>query len=84
MGLNIQASGSSGRAPVLPQPEDVFLSWLLVQPSGADLAQAAEIEIGKLQRYRGTRAGPQKLLKLFEGLREAVGQGPAIPSTMPQ
>ncbi|WP_244483238.1 hypothetical protein [Mesorhizobium sp. 1M-11] len=77
MGLNMQGRYAGGFAS--PQPEDVFLSWLLAQPGGADLAEAAEIEIRKLQRYQGNHPGPQKLLELFEGLRGSAAPGSTIP-----
>jgi hypothetical protein len=35
-----------------PQLEGVFLSWLLAQPIGADLAAAADIEISRLGRWQ--------------------------------
>ena len=76
MGLSFQAGHARGGASTQPQPEDVFLSWLLAQPAGANLAEAAEIEIGKLQRYQGGHPGPQRLLELFKGLRQPQPRTP--------
>lgn len=35
---------------VQPTPEDLFLAWLLRLPYGADVSQAARLEIARLDR----------------------------------
>lgn len=72
MGLNVGANQIAGQATAQPQPEDVFLSWLLAQPAGTNLAEAAETEIARLQRYQGDHPGPRRLVELFEALRGSV------------
>jgi hypothetical protein len=57
------------RTPLeLPEPEDVFLCWIVAQPEGKDLLAAAQAEIVKLQTYRGNHTGPRRLLDLFAQL----------------
>lgn len=79
MGLIVEAGRIRERISAPPLPEEVFLSWLLAQPAGADLAAAAEIEIRKLQRYRGGHPGPRRHVALFEAL-----QGTGGPKTRAQ
>lgn len=50
----------------VPQPEDVFLSWLIAQPRGSDLASSAAREIRRLGAYSGSHPGPKRLGELFE------------------
>ncbi|CAM5304260.1 hypothetical protein MAUB1S_05312 [Mycolicibacterium aubagnense] len=78
MGLNVEARHLAGQPAALQQPEDVFLSWLLAQPAGTDLAAAATIEIARLQRYRGDHPGPRRLAELFEALQGSVAPGSKI------
>ena len=54
------------------QPEDVFLAWLLSQPSEIDLAQAARREIARLDRAAPLGAGPKRLRQLMIELVEAA------------
>jgi len=72
MGLNVTATHLAAQPTALPSPEDVFLSWLLAQPVGTDLAAAATMEIARLQRYRGDHPGPRRLVGLFEDLQRSV------------
>ena len=78
MGLNVEPRHIAGQSPALPQPEDVFLCWLVTQPVGTDLAAAAEVEIARLQRYQGDHPGPRRLVELFEALQGSVIPGAAI------
>ncbi len=78
MGLNVEPRQIVGQSAALQQPEDVFLSWLLAQPVGADLAKAANIEIARLQRYQGDHPGPRRLIELFEALQGSIAPGSAI------
>ena len=76
MGLSAAPQACRRRVSGLAQPEDVFLSWLLAQPPGADLAAAADAEIRRLDRYEGPHPGPRRLVELFETLRgSATGAG---------
>jgi hypothetical protein len=47
-------SGVEPRAlsPAQPAPEDLFLAWFLRLPHGADVTQAARLEIARLDRER--------------------------------
>jgi hypothetical protein len=38
--------------PVQPTPEDLFLAWLMRLPYGADISQAARLEIARLDRVK--------------------------------
>lgn len=78
MGLNVEPRQIAGQSAALQQPEDVFLSWLLAQPVGADLAAAANIEIARLQRYQRDHPGPRRLVELFEALQGSIAPGSAI------
>lgn len=62
MGLR---NGASACSASLPQPEEVFLSWLVAQPEGTDLMDAANTEIRRLEAYRGGHHGPRRLKELF-------------------
>lgn len=80
MGLRFDTARLSPAVLRLPEPEDVFLSWLMQQPPGRDLAAAARAEIQRLRRYQGQHSGPGRLAELFEALHrslrsEPVGQG---------
>ena len=64
------AAFNAGKAPGrLPEPEEVFLAWLLVQPANGDLAAAADLEIGRLAAYRGVNDGPARLGAIFREFR---------------
>ena len=47
------------------RPEAVFISWLLWQPRGADLAAEALKEIAKLSRHRRKHPDIERLRALF-------------------
>lgn len=74
MVLTVETGRIRERVSTLPQPEEVFLSWLLAQPAEVNLVVAAEVEIRKLQRYRGGHPGPRRLVALFEALQRASGR----------
>ena len=65
MGLNVERRGAAARSTPLPQPEEVFLSWLAAQPQGSDLMNAANTEIRRLEGYRGEHQDPRRLKELF-------------------
>ena len=73
MRLNLAAPEARSR---LPEPEEVFLSWLLVQPAGRDLAAAADLEIEKLRRYSGSHDGPKRLGDIFAAFRASLASRP--------
>lgn len=56
----------------LPEPEEVFLSWLLAQPSGSDLGPAVDDQIERLAGYAGVHDGPRRLAGLFREFRESL------------
>lgn len=56
------------------RPESVFISWLLWQPKGADLAAEALKEVRKLARYGERDPDITRLRALFASL--AGGDGP--------
>lgn len=72
MGLMLDHHANNPAKP-LPQPEDVFVAWLLALPRGLDLAAATDAEILRLRRYAGSHQGPARLLDLFKGLRQSLG-----------
>lgn len=53
------------------KPESVFISWLLWQPRGADLAVEALKEVQKLSRYEDTDPDIARLRSLFASLAGA-------------
>lgn len=55
------------------KPESVFISWLLWQPRGADLAVEALKEMQKLSRYEGSDPDIARLRSLFASLAGAGG-----------
>ena len=55
------------------KPESVFISWLLWQPRGADLAVEALKEMQKLARYTGGDPDIARLKALFASLAGADG-----------
>lgn len=55
------------------KPESVFISWLLWQPRGADLAVEALKEMQKLARYGGADPDIARLRSLFASLAGANG-----------
>ena len=60
--LAITDSGFAGK------PESIFISWLLWQPHGADLAVEALKEIQKLSRYEKIDPDIARLKALFASL----------------
>lgn len=62
----IQPSGTE-------RPESVFISWLLWQPRGADLAAEAWKEVQKLSRYESADPDIARLRTLFASLAGADG-----------
>jgi hypothetical protein len=80
MGLRVEPHVAGHKSAGLPQPEEVFLCWLMAQPEGADLAAAADVEIGRLGRYAGRYPGPRKLAGLFRDFRHCLDADPAAPS----
>ncbi|MDF1633205.1 hypothetical protein [Mycoplana sp. MJR14] len=65
--INSEPSGSG-------RPESVFISWLLWQPRGADLAVAAAKEISKLAPYQDRDPDIVRLRRLFEQLAGRTGR----------
>jgi len=55
------------------RPESVFISWLLWQPRGADLAVEALKEVQKLARCRNVDPDIARLKALFASLAGADG-----------
>lgn len=80
MRLRVEPHVAGHKSAGLPQPEEVFLSWLMTQPEGADLAAAADVEIGRLGRYAGRHPGPRKLAGLFGDFRHCLDTVPAALS----
>jgi len=67
--LAILDNGSTGTG----KPESVFISWLLWQPRGADLAVEALKEVQKLAHYQDTDPDIARLKALFASLAGADG-----------
>ncbi|MDX3928375.1 MAG: hypothetical protein QHC90_21545 [Shinella sp.] len=55
------------------RPEAVFISWLLWQPRGADLAVEALKEVQKLSRYQDRDPDIARLRSLFASLAGQPG-----------
>lgn len=72
MGLTLERERQGPSASLLPEPEDIFVSWLMSVPSGADLVAAADIEIIRLMQYTGSHPGPARLAALFRGFRRSL------------
>ncbi|MER9657690.1 hypothetical protein NKJ26_30325 [Mesorhizobium sp. M0152] len=81
--MGLSAEHHVARRPIagLPQAEDVFVSWLLAQPEGSDLAAAADIDIRRLDRYEGRHPGPQKLAELFREFQRCLSADPVAEET---
>lgn len=56
------------------RPESVFISWLLWQPRGADLAVEALKEVRKLARYKDRDPDIDRLRSLFTSLAGQAGK----------
>ncbi len=54
------------KAGRMPSPEDVFLSWMFSLPAGADLPQAARIEIARIDGAGHACAALSHLRGLFQ------------------
>ena len=67
LGIYMFATTESGLSSS-GKPESVFISWLLWQPRGADLAVEALKEMQKLARYQGTDPDITRLTALFASL----------------
>lgn len=73
MGLSLSNEAATS-AKRLPEPEEVFLSWLLSQPAGRDLAVAADMEIERLRHYSGPHDGPKRLGAIFTEFRASLSR----------
>lgn len=49
----------------LPEPEDIFLAWLLQVPEGVDLAAAAQREVERIDQSRVRGMAVARLRDLF-------------------
>ncbi|WAX95484.1 hypothetical protein N7E70_000950 [Aminobacter sp. NyZ550] len=67
-------------ASVMPEPEQVFLAWLVAQPEGGNLHEAASRQATRLAEYGGRHPGPRRLRQLFLDLAAELGGGRAMPS----
>ncbi|WP_412050837.1 hypothetical protein ACK6D9_04800 [Hoeflea sp. Naph1] len=56
----------------LPEPEEVFICWLMEQPPQGSLLAAASREAARLARYNGSHEGPRKLARMFAELIEQL------------
>ncbi|WP_395448532.1 hypothetical protein ACHMW7_27490 [Aminobacter sp. UC22_36] len=70
-------------APVMPEPEQVFLAWLVAQPEGGNLYEAASRQASRLAEYAGGHPGPRQLRQLFLDLAAELGGGTAGGRAMP-
>ncbi|MDH4986552.1 hypothetical protein QEZ47_13650 [Aminobacter anthyllidis] len=64
-------------APVMPEPEQVFLAWLIAQPEDGNLREAASRQANRLAEYAGGHPGPRQLRQLFLELAAELGGGTA-------
>jgi len=69
MGLSVSGVLESVPAVTLPEPEEIFLHWLISQPNWTEFSAAADLELQRLARYRGSHPGPAKLAALFTTFR---------------
>lgn len=72
MGLMFDPQAEPQPLRALPQPEEVFLSWLMGLTEAIDPALAADAEILRLNRYTGPHPAPVRLLALFEAFRGSL------------
>ncbi|MBT1158185.1 hypothetical protein J1C56_21530 [Aminobacter anthyllidis] len=70
-------------APVMPEPEQVFLAWLIAQPEDGNLREAASRQASRLAEYAGVHPGPRQLRQLFLDLAAELGGGTAAGRAMP-
>ena len=66
-------------APIMPEPEQVFLAWLVAQPEDGNLQEAASRQATRLAEYGGGHPGPRRLMQLFLDLAAELGGGRAMP-----
>lgn len=64
----------ANRQGKLPEPEDVFLAWLMQLPFEADIAAAARHEIIRLDAIAPLSAGPRRLRELFVAAAEEASR----------
>jgi hypothetical protein len=69
-------------APVMPEPEQVFLAWLIAQPEDGNLREAAARQANRLAEYAGGHPGPRHLRQLFLDLAAELGGGTAASRAM--
>jgi hypothetical protein len=69
MGLRFDPPADRRPLPPLPQPEEIFLSWLMALPEAIGPGLAADAEILRLKKYLGSHPGPSHLLTLCEAFR---------------
>jgi len=67
----------------MPEPEQVFLAWLVAQPEGGNLCEAASRQAIRLGEYAGAHPGPRRLRQLFLDLAAELGGGGAGGKAMP-
>lgn len=72
MGLMHESSAKRRPLAAGPQPEDVFLLWLVGLPNAIDPLLAADAEILRLNRYQGSHPGPARLLSIFKAFRASL------------
>ncbi|WP_442578921.1 hypothetical protein ACSBOB_25870 [Mesorhizobium sp. ASY16-5R] len=72
MGLRFDPPAEQRPLPALPQPEDIFLSWLVALPDAIDPGLAADAEILRLAKYSASHPGPAHLLTLFKTFRASL------------
>lgn len=77
MGLNWSRPAA---APAMPEPEQVFLAWLVAQPEGGNLHEAASRQAIRLGEYAGSHPGPRQLRQLFLDLAATLGGGRGMSS----
>jgi len=66
-GFSARGSTARGR-DTLPEPETVFLEWLVSRRPEADLAAAARFELHRLESFGKPHRGVERLAKLFTEL----------------
>jgi hypothetical protein len=67
-GLTPQPSRTSLVARRQPEPEEIFLAWLIWLPADADRRRAAEREVERIDASEAKGEGPTRLRALFCGL----------------
>jgi hypothetical protein len=72
MGLRWIESQKIAVRPGLPEPEQVFLAWLMAQSAKGELLAAATAEAKRLSCYAGLHDGPKRLASMFAELIEQL------------